>query len=101
MNETMMLALTNKEWHSYDDHGNVILTDSAPAHVVKDYNEHVEFLKFYLGIDYYIYPDKFIKMRKRINYSDTLIDKELKQIYSRYELTRFRINFSQDILING
>lgn len=96
-----MLALSKTEWHTIDDHGNVVLTDSAPAHVVKDYNDHVEYWKFYLGVDYYIYPHQFVKMRQRLNYTNEQIKKELIEVYSSYELAEFRIKTVQDIFIKS
>lgn len=84
-----MLAMTKKEWHTFNKYNTVILTDIVPPEVVKDYNEHVVFWRLYGYPDYVVHPKDFYAMRKRIKYADEKIFEEMKIIYNEEEITKF------------
>lgn len=84
-----MLAMENEDWHTFDEYDTVILTDIAPANVVKDYNDEVRYWTFYLGKDYYVYPQQFYEMRMRIGYTLEKILEEMKEIYTKEQVIKW------------
>lgn len=93
--EGMMLAMENENWHTFDEYETVILTDIAPANVVKDYNDRVRYWIHYLGVDYYVYPQQFYEMRTRIGYTLEKIEEEMKEIYTKEQILEWKKNFKK------
>ena len=70
-------------------------TDIAPAYVIKDYNDIFQEYDLLYGVTRRIEPERFVEMRKRINYDPDLIEKELKEIYTIEELDEYRIRLQE------
>lgn len=85
-----MKAMTRKEWHKFNEYGTVVLTDIAPADVVKDYNDYVVHWINYLFKDYVVHPKQFYEMRTRIGYNIDQILEEMKTIYKAEEIEQFK-----------
>lgn len=60
-----------------------MLTDIAPPEAVIEYNDYAIYSLITLGTDYYIYPNNYYDMKKRLNYSKDKIMKDINIIYSK------------------
>lgn len=88
--------IDNKKWWTINEFETRVLTDIAPPLAVIEYNESAQYSMNYMQKDYYIYPQDYYNMKKRIGLSYDEIIKDIKEIYTSEEVTNYLAMYDKD-----